>query len=132
MRFGTKCNKMKIMYVEDDEQMSVVSKIMFLQTTHDFVVCESVKSAKNVIKSTSIDVIILDLRLPTEDGIKLLEYIDENRIRTTVFIYSGFLDKYADQLEYYKSAGIVSEVYQKSAGTFKDILKKIEELQIST
>ncbi|MEN8717097.1 MAG: response regulator [Sulfurovum sp.] len=46
--------------------------------------------AIDVIQNNDVDVIVTDIRMPKMDGIALLEYLKENKIKTPVIILSAY------------------------------------------
>jgi len=121
---------MKILYVEDEENITQLAKILFMRTTHDLMVCSNIKDAKNAILSDCFDVIILDLLFPgEEDGINLLEFIQSKGIDISVLVHSGIVDDQIEPiLKYYKNLGIIRSIHRKGSTTFDDLINDIDKL----
>ena len=53
-----------------------------------YIACTSVKKAKTVLKSKSVDVVITDITMPDNSGLELVEHIKEHYPKTKILIYS--------------------------------------------
>jgi len=116
-----------VLYVEDDEYISALAKIFFVELNHVVILCDSVKSAKCILKKNRIDLILLDLTLLDESGITLLKYLDENKNKTPAIVISGHLNTYKDKLQQYIEKNIVLATYSKPT-SFKGIVSDINTL----
>lgn len=122
---------MKILYVEDDRNVSDIAKRLFLKTNHDFIACEAIADAKRVLLEKYVDVVILDLMFPGgSSGLDLLQFAVENDIKIPVIVYSGYIDYYPEQmLQMYVSRGVVTHVFIKGQNTFMDVIKAVSSVK---
>lgn len=80
---------MKLLLVEDHQELAA-NMISFL--TQENYICEwvkTVKLAKEMLEMFEYDVVLLDLTLPDDSGLTLLEYIKQNNINSKVIIISA-------------------------------------------
>lgn len=70
-----------IMIVEDDRSLSNGIALTLKDQGREFIECPDIKSARDILDSTSIDLIILDVNLPDGDG---FEFCMEIRNSSTV------------------------------------------------
>lgn len=66
----------RVMIVDDDIIMHDVLKMM-LQTSYELRLCFNVRQARDVLQSWQPDVVCVDLMMPGENGLVLLEYVKE-------------------------------------------------------
>lgn len=123
---------MKILYVEDDTNVSDVARRLFLKTDHDFIVCETVADAKKLLVEKYVDVVILDLMFPGGlCGVDLLKFYEENDIFTPVIIYSGYIDEYAmREIQAFIDIGIVTHVFIKGQNSISDVIRAVGSIKM--
>lgn len=119
---------MKILYVEDEIIISNLAKMIFMKTDHVLVVCPSVSGARKILNREVIELVILDMNFPKSNGMELLEYIDQNSIKTKVIVYSGFIEKYEKSLKPFIESGIITGVFVKPTHQLLEIISSIEVL----
>lgn len=67
--------KRRILIVEDNVGLSQMQKDWFAQAGYDAVTAISEPIARSLIRKTTFDMILSDVRLPEGNGISLLEWI---------------------------------------------------------
>lgn len=67
--------KRRILIVEDNVGLSQMQKDWFAQAGYDAVTAKSEPIARSLIRKTTFDMILSDVRLPEGDGISLLEWL---------------------------------------------------------
>lgn len=109
---------MKILYVEDDQNITEVAKHLFLNTGHVLIFCPTVGSAIHAMNKCwkGIDVIILDLHLSDGYGIELIREIENKKIKIPIIITSGFCEDFSGELNKYKSSGVIKRIIYKPFG----------------
>jgi DNA-binding NtrC family response regulator len=118
----------KILYVEDDEFISLLAKRIFIDTPHDLVICPDPKTAKIILDHGDIGLVILDMVFPDSDGVEVLEYITKRKINVYVVIYSGFPDNFKEQILHYKNKGVIHSVYNKTVESLEEIITVINKM----
>ena len=91
--------KMKLAYIEDD---SDARTLFSQQLTEEGFVCEEFVSAEEFLKVAApgtYDALIVDIRLPRLDGVKLLRRLREKGVFTPVILITAF-----NSLEYTREA----------------------------
>ena len=119
---------MKILFVEDDHNISIIAKLVFVNTSHDVILSPSPSCAIKALDVDDFDVIILDMTFPIGSGEDVLSYMVENNIDIPVFIHSGYVTKYEAIIKYYTEMGIIKKVYHKSMATIGEIIEDINSL----
>lgn len=120
---------MKILYVEDEISISNLAKIIFMRTSHEFMVCPKLKETKSILDGNNIGLVILDMTFPTFSGLDILEHISLRKINTPVIIYSGWVDQYSSKLKMYIDSGVILKMYQKPTNNFEEIISFIDGIK---
>ncbi len=86
----------KILFVDDmreflNEQTKLLQEAGF---PHEFRTADNPKAALDLLAREHIDLVILDLMMPTKDGAQLLHEIKRRFKKTKVAIYSGYVSDY--------------------------------------
>ena len=71
--------KRKILIVEDNISLSQMQKDWFAQAGYDAVTAMNEPVARSLIRKTTFDLILSDVRLPEGDGISLLEWLRKEK-----------------------------------------------------
>ena len=88
--------------VVDDENGPRQALRMLLKEEHDVLLASSVAEAMVVLAQTPIDIIITDIRMPTETGLDLLRKVRQHYPEVEVLILTGYgeLDTALEAIEY--------------------------------
>jgi len=83
-------NPLKVLIVDDEESFRM-SLEMALAMTKEFGVqsCESASAARDLLKTNTYDVVILDYSMPEETGIDLLKWMQGNQNLTPVIMVTA-------------------------------------------
>ncbi|MBZ5752480.1 MULTISPECIES: response regulator [Metabacillus] len=84
----------RVMIVEDDPMVAEFNK-RYLEQVGGFelvTVCSSVDQAMGVLEEQRIDILLLDIFMPGENGLALLSYIRENEKEIDVIVISAASD----------------------------------------
>jgi len=82
--------KKQILIVEDDTAFGLMLQKWFRRQEYEAVLCSTVRDAQKVLTDGSVQVVLTDLRLPDGDGILLLQWIREKKIRVPVLIMTSY------------------------------------------
>jgi DNA-binding NtrC family response regulator len=81
--------KMKMMLVDDEERFLSTTKKLLFRKGYDVVTAISGNEALDILKSHSIDVVILDVKMPGMDGITTLKEIKKFYPLVEVIMLTG-------------------------------------------
>jgi DNA-binding NtrC family response regulator len=118
----------KILFVEDDVGISEVAKRIFLNSSHDIIISPSISGSIKALQSDKFDLIILDMTLHDGSGEGVLQYLNTHHLTTPVIINTGYSVKFSNIIEYYKSKGIVKQVYQKPNMSMSNMMTAINSV----
>ncbi|MFF2447533.1 response regulator [Neobacillus sp. NPDC058068] len=85
----------KVLIVEDDPMVAEFNK-RFLQEVKGFslaAIVHTVKDAKDYLKNTQVDLILLDVYMPGATGLELLKFIRQQNRKTDVILITAAADK---------------------------------------
>jgi len=85
-------NKYKILFVEDEANIRNLVATMLDTAEYQTILAESCAAAKSLFASYLPDLVILDLGLPDQDGMNLLDYVRKDSL-TPVIILSARSDE---------------------------------------
>ena len=88
-----------ILIVDDEQEVVSVLEDFFREEKFRVFVATSGISAKNHIESSTVDLVILDMRMPELDGPALLRIINQRRPATKVIILTGYGEQYKDEVK---------------------------------
>ncbi len=83
----------KILIVDDEVQILKALQRMFLETDYEVHMAESSAEAMKLLETTDIDLVISDMRMPFEDGYKLLSMVKDKYPKIIRIILSGYADE---------------------------------------
>lgn len=83
----------KILIVDDEAQILKALTRMFLETDYQISTAQSSGEALKLLEADSIDMVISDMRMPFEDGYKLLSIVKEKYPGIIRIILSGYADE---------------------------------------
>ena len=123
---------MKILYVEDDALIAEVAKNLFLTTDYKIIFSQTIANAIHVVNNCGkcLDVIILDLHLSDGYGIELIREIENKKIKIPVIITSGFCEDFSNELNKYKTSGVVKHIIYKPFG-IDELLFQLKDIENS-
>lgn len=87
----------RILVVDDEKNIRALYEAELGDEGYEVVTAESAKEAYNKLDSEVFDIVILDIRMPEEDGISALEKMMVKRRDLTVIInsaYSSYKDNF--------------------------------------
>lgn len=76
----------KILLVEDDKNLSFITKRMLESRGYDIEAAFSIKEAENILDKKKFDLILLDMMLPDGDGTNLCEKIRQTSVCPIIFV----------------------------------------------
>lgn len=85
-------NMKRILIVEDDSAFMVMLEAWLRKKGFDTETSMTVAEAKAKLRNSEFSIVLTDMRLPDEDGISLLEWINGNVPETPVIIMTGYAD----------------------------------------
>ncbi len=112
----------RILYVEDDNDLSQVMSMMAGHESIDFICAASLAEARSCLESETFDLVIIDPGLPDGNGIVLLDDLETPRLADIpVVIYSS------DSVDA-RTTKRVQKVFLKSRDSGERLLKTIAQL----
>jgi two-component system response regulator HydG len=82
----------KILIIEDDRIFSKIVESFLLKNSFEVKVCADLKSSKDFLKQESVDLILLDFRLPDGTGLDFISFAKNNLQATPIVIITSFND----------------------------------------
>jgi len=116
--------KQRILIVDDEKPLAMALE---LKLTHEGFITKTVFNgveAVKILKSDYFDLVLLDLVMPQEDGFKVLETIQNLKIKTPVIVSSNLSQE--EDINRAKALGAV-DYFIKSDTTLAEIAKKVKE-----
>ncbi len=84
-------NPIKVLVVDDDQTLRAALFRIYSRKGFHVITTASAKEAEQVISSeTSIDLVLLDIKLPDGDGIEILRLVKKKYDQTPVIVLTGF------------------------------------------
>jgi DNA-binding NarL/FixJ family response regulator len=101
---------MKVLVVDDNEDSRFLLQRRLSQKRQFEIVGEAANGleAVTMVEELTPDIVIMDVRMPTMDGVEATKLIKERFPKTSVLAYSAFRD--LDQMEAMREAGAVGYV----------------------
>jgi two-component system cell cycle response regulator len=82
-----------ILFVDDDESIRMALSAMAESLNYNYLIAGDSFEAIEVLKTTSVDLVLSDVVMPGMDGLELLDYIKKHHKNTDVIISTGFSEK---------------------------------------
>lgn len=82
----------RILIVEDDIAFGKMVGNYLTKKAYNITSCATVKEARDAITNQTFDILITDLKLPDESGLRLLEHTKEIAPKTDVIVMTGYAD----------------------------------------
>lgn len=115
--------KKSLLLIEDDITFSLMLKTWLQKKGFDVKSASNAARAKKDIEENNFELVLSDLRLPDEDGISILEWMQKNNYLVPVIIMTGYADiQSAVQAMKCGANDYISKPIQPD-----ELLKKIEE-----
>jgi len=115
--------QMKILLVDDEERLLSTTKKLFEKIGIEAQTANSGKEALELLESSEVDVIFLDIKMPGMDGIETLERIKKKYPLTEVIILTG----HANMETAVEGLKLGALDYLIKPVSMRDFLKKAEE-----
>jgi DNA-binding NtrC family response regulator len=82
---------MKILVVDDEQLVRWFLDRALRKNGHEVITAESVEDASAKLSSETIDVLLMDLRMPEENGTELIGKVDKRGKKPKVIVCSAFI-----------------------------------------
>jgi two-component system response regulator HydG len=82
----------RILIVEDDIAFGKMVATYLTKKEYNVTSCATAKDARDALANQTFDLLITDLKLPDESGLRLLEYAKEIAPLTDVILMTGYAD----------------------------------------
>lgn len=115
--------------VVDDEELSRNATIVSLElyiVRENIHAADSIRTAKEILESTAVDVAILDISMQNENGFQLAEYIQENYPTTPYIFLTGYA-QFALAGYHYQPLGFL--IKPVNAVALGDLLAKVQPVK---
>ncbi len=114
----------KILLIDDEVISLKMTKMVLDEQKFDVDTCLTTEEAISVLTSTDIDLLLLDISMPTLDGFDFIKLMKSLRIQVPVVFLSNHSDEYT--LERAKSEGVKRCVNkQGELGQLADIIRDV-------
>jgi DNA-binding response OmpR family regulator len=114
--------KNKILIIEDDENERMLYKEELEKEGYEILTASSGKEGLSIIEKESLNLVILDLRMPEMDGLEVLGKILSKRKHLPVIIYSSYSQYKNNFLSWAADAYIIK------SSDMSELKNKIREL----
>ncbi|HAK89514.1 MAG TPA: histidine kinase [Nitrospiraceae bacterium] len=84
--------KIKILFVDDEENVLAAVKRVFIDTGYTILTATSGKEALKTLEDNDVQVIVSDYRMPEMNGVELLKTVRERRNDIVRIVLSGYAD----------------------------------------
>ena len=81
---------MQLLIVDDDQVVLQACKRILDSTVHTVLTASSVSEALHVFEHNPTDLIIVDIKMPEEDGLSLIRKIKDNGSPVPILVMSGY------------------------------------------
>lgn len=90
---ATPPNSLRVLFVDDEASLQEFMRLELPRLGHEVTVCRDGRSAFEVLKKSTFDAAILDLRMPDMTGIDVLERLKQVSPDTEAVIMTGYASK---------------------------------------
>lgn len=92
----------RILLVEDCASLAIVYQRFLNKENHDITIAKTGNEALTILEKACPDAVVLDLKLPDMDGMKILKHIHQSQLPTTVVVITayGSIDIAVDAMHY--------------------------------
>ena len=105
--------KKRILIVDDEEGIRRYFSIVLAGEDREIYTAASGQAALDLLKERSVDLILLDLKMPGLDGMATLRAIRESGLNVPIYIVTGFETEFRDRFRQMKQEGILFELLHK-------------------
>ena len=118
-----------ILVVEDESNLNEAYQVILANSGFDILTAFDGKEALDILTDNSVDLILLDLRMPVMDGIEFLkEYNPEKSLRAKIIVFSN----YDMQKEIEEAYSLGADKYiLKSWASPKELIKVVNDVLAS-
>ena len=111
-------SQQRILVVDDEPQIRDLLSVYLIRQGFDVVTAASSQETLESLDKNAIDMVVLDIGLADEDGLKLLEEIKKNRpkVRVVMLTGMGFVED------------LLQEAHQKGADGYVSKIVPLDEL----
>jgi DNA-binding response OmpR family regulator len=104
--------KQRILVVDDEPQIREMLSMYFVQHGYEASTAGNSAETLRIIKETPVDVVVLDISLAHEDGLKLLEQLKQAypQLRIIMLTGMGFVEDLLQEAQQKGADGYVSKV----------------------
>ena len=104
--------KQRILVVDDEAQIREMLSMYFAQHGYDASTAGDSAETLRLVKETPVDVVVLDISLADEDGLKLLEQLKKSQpgLRVIMLTGMGFVEDLLQEAQQKGADGYVSKV----------------------
>jgi len=88
-----------ILVVDDEKEVTMSLKGFFTAIGHDMLTALNGEEALKIIDSISLDLILLDVKMPGVDGIAVLKHVRKTKPRTKVIIITAYDKEVKEEVE---------------------------------
>jgi len=88
-----------ILVVDDEKEVTMSLKGFFAALGYDMLTALDGKAALQVVDSISLDLVLLDVRMPGVDGTAVLKHIRKNKPKTKVIIMTAYDKEVKEEVE---------------------------------
>lgn len=120
--------KKKVIYI-DDESVNLKLFEMNFSSYYDLTICEYPEEALEKIKNENIEIVITDYKMPTMNGMELIEEVKKVNEEAKCMILTGFLENelLLDQSKIYK---FITKPYGRKEVIINHINSAISDLAV--
>jgi DNA-binding response OmpR family regulator len=120
---------MKILHIEDNEDIAEGGQTYFNNMGHDYSFVLDAKKGLELIRKNRYDVILLDLMMPTFSGFDVIDSLEKDgSLKTNTIIVFSAKNFRKEEVKQLLDRGIHSVI--KKPVMLDDLQKKIEMLQV--
>ena len=104
--------KQRILVVDDEPQIREMLSMYFARHGYDASTAGDSAETLRIVKDTPVDVVVLDISLADEDGLKLLEQLKKSQpaLRVIMLTGMGFVEDLLQEAQQKGADGYVSKV----------------------
>ena len=84
--------KIKLLYVDDEDSLRILVKNQLVSEGFEVDTADDGDTAVEILQKKQYDIILLDIRMPRMNGIDVLKYLKQNKIRPRVIMLTAVDD----------------------------------------